>query len=200
MLEQNWSVACIGSSLSCEYTNSGTQTAPCERGRHKPGFKSSIKWSTYGGFLKWWYPTTMGFPTKNVHFGVFWGYHYLRKHHLRKHPYINHLFLNQCPFFNKNPHHLVGTPPKVYPCFTWILCFPSSESPFQFADFQVNHVKHQYAISLGRPFNIFNPSSWDLKAINTEKKVCKVVAGVISERPTPNWAKAQFLRTFPNWK
>ena len=33
-------------------------------------------------FLKWWYPTTMGFPTKNDHFEVFWGYH-----HLRKHPY-----------------------------------------------------------------------------------------------------------------
>ena len=27
---------------------------------------------------KWWYPTTMGFPTKNDHFGVFWGYHHLR--------------------------------------------------------------------------------------------------------------------------
>ena len=38
----------------------------------------------YGGFLKWWYPTTMGFPTKTDHFGVFWGYH-----HLRKHPYAN---------------------------------------------------------------------------------------------------------------
>ena len=36
----------------------------------------------YGGFLKWWYPTTIGFPTKNDHFGVFWGYH-----HSRKHPY-----------------------------------------------------------------------------------------------------------------
>jgi len=24
----------------------------------------------YGGFLKWWYPITMGFPTKNDHFGV----------------------------------------------------------------------------------------------------------------------------------
>ena len=36
----------------------------------------------YGGFLQWWYPTTMGFPTKNDHFGVFWGYH-----HFRKHPY-----------------------------------------------------------------------------------------------------------------
>ena len=36
----------------------------------------------YGGFLKWWYPTTMGFPTKDDHFRVFWGYH-----HLRKYPY-----------------------------------------------------------------------------------------------------------------
>ena len=34
-----------------------------------------------GRFLKWWVsPTTMGFPTKNDHFGVFWGYHYFRKH------------------------------------------------------------------------------------------------------------------------
>ena len=40
-------------------------------------------WLGYGCVLKWWYPTTMGFPTKNDHFGVFWGYH-----HLRKHPYI----------------------------------------------------------------------------------------------------------------
>ena len=23
----------------------------------------------FGGFLKWWYPTTMGFPTKNDHHG-----------------------------------------------------------------------------------------------------------------------------------
>ena len=39
----------------------------------------------YGGFLKWWVsPTTMGFPTKNHHFVVFWGYH-----HLRKHPYTS---------------------------------------------------------------------------------------------------------------
>ena len=38
--------------------------------------------TSYGGFLQWWYPTTMGFHTKNDHFGVFWGYH-----HLRKHPY-----------------------------------------------------------------------------------------------------------------
>ena len=28
---------------------------------------------TYGGFVKWWYPTSMGFPTKNDHFGVSWG-------------------------------------------------------------------------------------------------------------------------------
>ena len=27
----------------------------------------------YGGFLKWWYLITMGFPTKNDHFGEFGG-------------------------------------------------------------------------------------------------------------------------------
>ena len=27
-------------------------------------------WSIYGGFLKWWYPTTMGFPAKSDHVGV----------------------------------------------------------------------------------------------------------------------------------
>ena len=32
-----------------------------------------------GGFLEWWYPTTMGFPTRNDHFGVFWGYHHFGK-------------------------------------------------------------------------------------------------------------------------
>ena len=36
----------------------------------------------YGCFLKWWYPTTMGFSYWKWSFGVFWGYH-----HLRKHPY-----------------------------------------------------------------------------------------------------------------
>ena len=35
---------------------------------------------THGCFLKWWYPTTMGFPTKNDHFVAFWGYHHLRNH------------------------------------------------------------------------------------------------------------------------
>ena len=40
----------------------------------------SWKMDENGGFLKWWYPTTMGFPTKNDHFGVFWGYPYLWKH------------------------------------------------------------------------------------------------------------------------
>ena len=34
-----------------------------------------IKSLLVGGFLKWCYPTTMGFPTKNDHFEVFGGYH-----------------------------------------------------------------------------------------------------------------------------
>ena len=32
-----------------------------------------LRHGTYGGFLSWWYPTTIGFPTKNDHFGVFLG-------------------------------------------------------------------------------------------------------------------------------
>ena len=35
---------------------------------------------TYGGFLKRWYPTTLGFPTKNDHFGGVLGVSPLRKH------------------------------------------------------------------------------------------------------------------------
>ena len=47
---------------------------------HKnPARKESDTASIYGGFLEWWYPTTMGFPIQNDHFGVFWGYHHLRK-------------------------------------------------------------------------------------------------------------------------
>ena len=38
----------------------------------RKGRESTLK-HKFGGFLKWWYPTTMGFPTKNYHFGVFWG-------------------------------------------------------------------------------------------------------------------------------
>ena len=44
------------------------------------GWMVSNRFHLFGGFLKWWYPTTIGFPTKNDHFGVFWGYHHFRKH------------------------------------------------------------------------------------------------------------------------
>ena len=52
----------------------------------------------YGGFLKWWYPTTMVFPTKNDHFGVFWGYPYFWKHlYVVSHPCL----------------HMFATPPTI---------------------------------------------------------------------------------------
>ena len=55
------------------------------RNKQKPMFKNMCLYIyIYGCFHKWWYPTTIGFPTKNDHFGVFLGYHYFRKH-----PYIN---------------------------------------------------------------------------------------------------------------
>ena len=49
----------------------------------------------YGGFLKWWYPTTMGFPTKNDHFGVFWGTIIFGNTHM-----FQHLF---CDIGNSKP-------------------------------------------------------------------------------------------------
>ena len=46
------------------------------------GKRMKLLETTNGGFLKWWFSPTkpIGFPTKNDHFGVFWGYHHLRKH------------------------------------------------------------------------------------------------------------------------
>ena len=41
--------------------------------KHLRFLLSCSRFSYNGGFLKWWYPTTMRFPTKNNHFMVFWG-------------------------------------------------------------------------------------------------------------------------------
>ena len=54
----------------------------------------------FRGFLKWWYPTTIVFPTKNDHFGVFWGYH-----HLRKHPFGKSQFI--LPLGKKHDHIMI---------------------------------------------------------------------------------------------
>ena len=67
-----------------------------------------------GVFLKWWVsPTTMGFPTKNDHFGVFSGYH-----HLRKHPYTLEIFFFLMSKFFANycqPQSLTTSPPEKSP-------------------------------------------------------------------------------------
>ena len=63
---------------------------PLPRAVTKTWWVSCCMW----GFLKWWHPTTMGFPTKNDHFGMFWGYH-----HLWKHPYRGYAMTN-CPVKN----------------------------------------------------------------------------------------------------
>ena len=56
--------------------NPNNQTETQTESNHVPLFLQNPN----GGFLKWWYPTTIGFPAKNDHFEVFWGYHHLRKH------------------------------------------------------------------------------------------------------------------------
>ena len=47
---------------------------PWRNGRKDPSNPNASN----GCFLKWWYLTTMGFPTENDHFEVFWGYHHFR--------------------------------------------------------------------------------------------------------------------------
>ena len=75
------SVSVPSSGRCCFWSMAGLGEVEKHDVHHKwPGFFFSKKTRTVGGFLKWWYPTTMGFPTKNDHFGVFWGYHHLRKH------------------------------------------------------------------------------------------------------------------------
>ena len=78
----------------------------------------------YGGFLKWWYPTTIGFPTKNDHFGVFWGYHHFRKHPYRLKSYqyflqdiqaINSMKWVPVSFFGRLPFHSTKKGPVTSP-------------------------------------------------------------------------------------
>ena len=47
----------------------------CKAKMLKRSFQPPNLYLYMGGFLKWWYPTTMGFSPKNDHFVVFWGYH-----------------------------------------------------------------------------------------------------------------------------
>ena len=49
----------------------------------------------HGGFLKWWYPTTMGFPTKNDHFLGVLGVPPLRKHsHVYIYIYMSTMYMS----------------------------------------------------------------------------------------------------------
>ena len=49
----------------------------CFRGKKK---NTTSFFDSNWGFPKMVVPNNHGFPTKNDHFGVFWGYHHLRKH------------------------------------------------------------------------------------------------------------------------
>ena len=80
--------------------------------------KSCTSW--YGGFLKWWYPTTMGFPTKNDHFGVFWGYHYFRKHPKENLPSFTRFQLNHPRWlFGISSINSRSTTPGIKKKVTW---------------------------------------------------------------------------------
>ena len=75
-----------------------------------------FNYDTYGGFLKWWvYPTTMAFPTKNDHFGEFWGYH-----HLRKHPYEPDYFYDYYDY-----DYVCCYSCELYYCILWLFWSPN---------------------------------------------------------------------------
>ena len=70
-----------------------------------------IHMESYGGFQKWWYPTTMGFPTKNDHFGVFRGYP-----NFWNHPYGCIFFAQEFSLNSLNAFRWMSTKKAQNPC------------------------------------------------------------------------------------
>ena len=74
-------LATLGFHIDWTFWPTNKQATVCrERKAREGGCSKKHDMFIYGGFLKWWYPTIMGFPTKNDHFGAFWGYPYFWKH------------------------------------------------------------------------------------------------------------------------
>ena len=68
-------------------------------------------------------PNNHGFPPKNDHFGVFWGYH-----HLRKHPFFhqnNHFRVRRVQFLEVFPCHLA----TCFQCNVSCTRFPKKSYP-----------------------------------------------------------------------
>ena len=81
----------------------------------KVGFFSGV-YGLYGGFLKWWYQTAIGFPTKNDHFGVFWGYY-----HFRKHPYTTMARSEMTPGSKVSGHSGYSYSPFFFGCWVGVM-------------------------------------------------------------------------------
>ena len=75
---------CLHCKVQCVHCRPEKQKAQRRRGANHALTWKWMKMAPFGGFLKWWYPTTMGFPTKNDHFGVFRGYRHVRKHSFKE--------------------------------------------------------------------------------------------------------------------
>ena len=84
------------------------------------------------GSFKWWYPTTIGFPTKNDHFGVFWGYHHLRKH----------------PFWKNQTLQMYG---EFAGAFPWKYCWWKKRNPTY---------KHGFGMVLFYPVGFMGVPGW----------------------------------------
>ena len=59
----------MGACISCDLSRSNRSRSKGLKGEKGQQFDTFLG-GIYGGFLEWWYSTTIGFPTKNDHFGV----------------------------------------------------------------------------------------------------------------------------------
>ena len=119
-------------------------------------FDGAVGLIRYGCFLKWWYPTTIGFPTKNDLFGVFWGYPYFGNTHILPWKTDQGWNLKKGGFFKRKWHmnHLptlnfqeIGefsgedSPENYHFSFEkWWWNQKETEPPLSAVHFQVNHV------------------------------------------------------------
>ena len=103
----------------------------------------------YGCFLKCWYPTTMVFPTKNDHFGVFLGYPYFWKHPYINNPFIKAIFLVSwwktgevgwtltiCPVVSQLPNTALGSLGSSTATMDCLLAFQKRQGVFCLGKFE----------------------------------------------------------------
>ena len=111
-----------------------------------------------GGFLKWWYPTTMGFPTKK---GSFWGV--LGVPPFKETPHITWnvpASMNQCTGRNGRSAQLGSAGNTSHFGWNWLHSCPNKQESMQTQD--IEQFEYQYTKRLP---SSFCPWKWQLLTI-----------------------------------